>query len=321
MTRTRIPQTVLDAAHARSRARQAQDWAEADRLKAEIAAAGWRVVDSGPDFRLDPTIPTDDMLDGFVLHGSSLSVPSLLGDPPTGAATIVVIAGQAEVTRAFVEGVATHGPDGTGVVVVARVPESSPDIVVDPLEGEFVRVIAEVVRTTAGLGIAAALNAGIRRATGRVVILCAAPLVVHGDIVGPLVAALEDPTVAVTGGWGSRTADLHRFEPADADVDVVDLACLAFRREDAIERGPLDERIATDRYLGVSWSLSLRFGVDGAGRRGAVLISLPAERLDDNASIAPESLPADQARATRRDFYRVRDAWAGRLDQMADNRP
>ncbi len=292
----------------------------ADRLKAEIAAAGWRVVDSGPDFRLELAVASDVVHEGIVLHGSSSSVPSLLDAPPTGVATIVVVAGQAEETRAFVERVAAHSPAATGVVVVARAPESPPDIVVDPAEGDFAGAIAEVVHTTAGLGLAATLNAGIRRASGRIVVLCAAPLVVHGDIVGPLVAALADPDVAVTGGWGSRTADLRRFEPAEADVDVVDLACLAFRREDAIARGLLDERIATHRYLGTSWSLSLRLGVDRASRRGAVVTSLPAERLDD-ASIGPESLPADQVRATRRDFYRVRDAWAAHLDEVTHSRP
>ena len=59
MTRQHIPQPVLDAAHARAAARAAQDWSEADRLRAEIEAAGWKVVDRGTDFALSPAAPPD----------------------------------------------------------------------------------------------------------------------------------------------------------------------------------------------------------------------------------------------------------------------
>ena len=47
MTHQRIPDDVLTAAHARARAREARDWQEADRLRAEIEAAGWNVADRG----------------------------------------------------------------------------------------------------------------------------------------------------------------------------------------------------------------------------------------------------------------------------------
>ena len=52
MSRQRIPGEVLSAAHARSAAREAGNWAEADRLRAEIEAAGWDVRDEADGFRL-----------------------------------------------------------------------------------------------------------------------------------------------------------------------------------------------------------------------------------------------------------------------------
>ena len=48
MNRQRIPDDVLTAAHERSKARAERDWATADRLRSEIEAAGWTVVDRGP---------------------------------------------------------------------------------------------------------------------------------------------------------------------------------------------------------------------------------------------------------------------------------
>ena len=78
MTRQRIPDDVLDAAHARSRARAERDWPEADRLRGEIEAAGCRVVDRGTDFELTPAAPPTVEEAGEVRYGSSGAVPSLL---------------------------------------------------------------------------------------------------------------------------------------------------------------------------------------------------------------------------------------------------
>jgi len=44
-------------AHERSAARAAKQWAEADRIRGEIEAAGWKVVDRGTDFALEPAHP------------------------------------------------------------------------------------------------------------------------------------------------------------------------------------------------------------------------------------------------------------------------
>ena len=54
MTRTHIPDEILSLAHARKQAREGRDWAEADRLRAEIEAAGWEARDAADGFRLVP---------------------------------------------------------------------------------------------------------------------------------------------------------------------------------------------------------------------------------------------------------------------------
>ncbi|HEY6014075.1 MAG TPA: hypothetical protein VIU37_08705, partial [Candidatus Limnocylindrales bacterium] len=92
MTRQRIPDDVLAAAHARSRAREARDWSEADRLRAEIEAAGWKVVDRGTDFALTPAVAPDVAEGDRIRYGSSRSVPSRLEEPPAGVATVVLVA-------------------------------------------------------------------------------------------------------------------------------------------------------------------------------------------------------------------------------------
>ena len=75
----------------RPRARAERDWPEADRLRAEIEAAGWKIVDRGTDFALTPAPP--DLADGSVVrYGSSDDVPSRLESRRPGLATVVVVA-------------------------------------------------------------------------------------------------------------------------------------------------------------------------------------------------------------------------------------
>ena len=220
MTRQRIPDEVLAAAHERSRARAAHDWAEADRLRAEIEAAGWKVADRGIDFALTPAAPPNVVDGGRTRYGSSASVPSRLEEAPSGLATVVLIATDwpEDVTRAL-DGLAAASPDGTSIVIVADAPSADQAEALDGLEtldatGGTPGVPVEVVWTSERLGHAAALNVGLRRSTGPVVIVLDTSVEPTGDVVTPLVRALDDPTVGIAGGWGIVSADLRTFEDA-----------------------------------------------------------------------------------------------------------
>src|SRR5215207_8256534 len=92
MTRSFIPEEILAAAHDRAAARAAGDWGEADRLRAEIEAAGWKIVDRGTDFALSPAAPPDLADEGRLRYGATAKVPSRLDEPETGIATVVLLA-------------------------------------------------------------------------------------------------------------------------------------------------------------------------------------------------------------------------------------
>jgi Glycosyl transferase family 2 len=314
VTRTHIPQDVLDAAHARSAARAAQDWDGADRLRELIESAGWKVVDRGMDFALSPAVPPDATDGDRIRYGSSASVPDRSSEPDVGVATVVVVATDrpADVGLTLTALPAT-APAGTGLVVVADgpTPEMTALLTDLPADDDL-----EVVWTSGRLGPAAAANIGIRRAAGPVVILLDAGLEPTGDIVKPLVRALDDPTVAIAGGWGRTSDDLRRFvAAAPGDVDAIDPGCVAFRRSDAIARGPLDEHFRTARPLATWWSLVLRDeGEDATPRRAVRLADLPLDGVpapDDEPSADPEV-----ARATKRDRYRIIDRFGWRRDLL-----
>jgi len=47
------PAAILELARERLQAKRAKDWVRADRLRAEIAAAGWKIVDTPAGARLE----------------------------------------------------------------------------------------------------------------------------------------------------------------------------------------------------------------------------------------------------------------------------
>jgi glycosyltransferase involved in cell wall biosynthesis len=316
VTRTRIPEGVLAAAHARARARDARDWPEADRLRAEIEQAGWKVVDRGTDFALSPANPPDVEEVGRIRYGSSAGVPSRLEETPVGVASVVVVAtDDPEDLERALRGLREHAPDGTQIVVVANDPSADQSAAVhalDALDPGGPGIATEAVWTSDRLGHATALNVGIRRAAAPVVVLLDTSVEPRGDVISPLVGALDDPSVAVAGGWGIVSRDLRRFDEAPAgDVDAIEAYAMAFRRDEYAARGPLDERFRFYRNLDIWWSLVLRDEGDAAPRR-ALAVDIPAERHEHRGWA---SVPAaERDRLSKRNFYRIIDRFGGRRD-------
>jgi cysteinyl-tRNA synthetase len=320
VTRTRIPDAVLTAAHDRSRARAAGDWEQADRLRTDIEAAGWTIVDRGTDFALSPSDHPDDLgSDGPVRYGASRNVPSRLDEPAIGVATVVMVSGDhpEDLIRAA-NGVREHVPPGTSLVVVAD--EPSDDVAaallsIAPATPPDEHRI-EVIGTTARLGHGAAMNIGVRRSIAPVVIVLDPSVEPTGDFVTPLVDALDDPTVAVAGAWGIVSDDLRHFREAPAgDVDAIEGYCQAFRRADAAARGPFDERFRFYRNLDIWWSLVLRDeGSEHEARHARRLDGLPLVRHEHRGWT---SLPDDERdRQSKRNFYRIIDRFGSRQDLL-----
>jgi hypothetical protein len=307
--RTRIPDDVLSLAHDRAAARGAQDWASADRIRAEIEAAGWKIVDRGTDFALEPIHPPTVAEGDVIRFGSSDAVPSRLDTPDSGSATVVLVATDwpADLDRALA-GLRAHASDGLSTVVVADGPSPDQDAAL-PVDDERL----EVVRTSTRLGTGAAWNVGVRRSSGPVVVIVDTSVEPTGDIVGPRVRALDDPTVGVAGGFGIVSDDLRKFEDAaPGDVTAIEGYAIAFRRSDAAARGPLDERFRFYRNLDVWWSLVLRDEGEGRAPRRAVSVAIPATRHEHRGwtSLAE----SERDRLSKRNFYRILDRFGWRRD-------
>ncbi|HYT39928.1 MAG TPA: glycosyltransferase [Acidimicrobiia bacterium] len=109
------------------------------------------------------------------------------------------------------------------------------------------------------VGFGAAQNRALAQATGEVVVLVDTSLELTGDLLGDLVAALDDPTVAVTGPYGLATVDLCDYEERTAgDVAAVQGYCLATRRADLVAAGGVQEAFTWYRNADIDVSLRLR---------------------------------------------------------------
>lgn len=307
------PAEVRAAAEARAAARAARDWVTADRLRGDIEAAGWKVVDIGTDFRLQPAHPPDVIDGDTVRYGRSDAVPSRLGEAATGLATAIVVAredasGAARAARSLL----AHAPEGVDVVVVA---DGLDDERSAALASELPPDRGELIRTSAPLGQGASLNAGALRAAGRVVLLIDSSVEITGDVVGPLVASLDDPGVAIAGPFGLVSADLRRFEETTAPgpAAAIEGYLQAFRRDDVRDRGPFDEAFRFYRNLDIWWSLVLRDGgANGPAREARVVAGLPVVRHGHMAW--SKTSPAERDRLSKRNFYRLLERFRDRTD-------
>jgi GT2 family glycosyltransferase len=229
-------------------------------------------------------------------------------------------------TREALLGLVAGAAEGVDVTVVA---DGLSDRTLQPLRAALDevssggRIEVELIRTSAVLGHASAVNIGIRRARASVVLVLDPSIVPKADVITPLVEALADPGVAIAGPFGLRSSDLRRFEEVEPDdaasadgrsaVIAIQGYLMAFRRSDAIQRGPLDEAFRFYRNLDIWWSLVLRDeGEDPSARRAALVAGLPLSRGEPHAWTATP--PAERDRLSKRNFYRVLDRFRTRED-------
>ena len=120
------PAEITHLVRERTEARLRHDWPRADALKAEIEAAGWRVVDRGSRTSVSPAAPASVEVDGEVRYGAASAVPSLLEAPATtGWAVVLVASEQPDRVSRMLTALRSFAPAGTQIVIVANDPSDA----------------------------------------------------------------------------------------------------------------------------------------------------------------------------------------------------
>jgi hypothetical protein len=316
-----VPGDIEALARARAAARAAREFARADAIRATIEAAGWHVIDHGTAFRLEPAAPPTIEEGGLIHFGSAAAVPSVLDVPAMAAFTVLLLADDwPEELATTLAGLRAHAAPGLQVVIVANEPEPAQAARLasgSPERQPIAGAEPEVIWTSARLGGAAALNVGLRRAAGTLVVLADASVEPTGDALTPLAGVLEDPGVAVTGAFGLSSPDLrHWVGTSGPDVDAIEACWLAFRRDDLRRFGPLDEKIVAHRDLDIWWSLVLRAGADPTRpARRAVRLDLPLRRHEGRGWIT--SPTGERDRLSKRSYYRLLERFREQRDLLS----
>jgi GT2 family glycosyltransferase len=293
-----VPDEVRTLAAERAAARAARDFGRADALRDRIAEFGYRIVDgpAGSSFEpLPPAAPT-----------RARDVESVLDEPATADVSVHwVVEGWPEDVVRGLAGFRAHGSGLDLHLVVADVSETDPSTY-----GEGV----EVVSLEAGTGWAEAGNAGLRRSRGRIVVVVDGSVEPTGDVLGPVVAALEDATVGVCGPFGISTDDLREFHESegagpDREVDAIEGYLMAFRRDVLRDLGLFDERFRWYRTA----DIELSFRAKDAGLR-AVVVDVPLTRHEHRVWQATS--PAERDRLSKRNYYRFLERFRGRFDLL-----
>jgi len=289
-------------ARARQEARVARDFSTADRLREEILASGFEVRDTPTGFELREARARST---GPPVYQSPGDVPSVLGDPP---ACDVSVHWLAEAwPQDVMRGIRSFRRD-------ARAPRVQ-HVVVEAREGDHRWPHGvESVRVAGDIGWAAARNAGLRRSLGEVVVIADGSVEASGDALAPLVRALEDPTIGITGPFGIVTDDLREFrDSAGPDVDAIEGYLMAFRRDLLVRGVSFDQRFRFYRTADIDLSLQIK----SLGLR-AVVTDAPVVRHEHRTwSNTPEDR-RDQL--SKRNFYRFLDRWRGRTDLLVSAR-
>jgi cysteinyl-tRNA synthetase len=265
---------------------------------------GWAVVDEPDGWRLEPIeTPTEDVLRPIRPH----DVGSVLDEPATADVSIhwVVEGWPLDVRRAIDSFRANAGSRDVHYVVADVTGEP------DTTWGDDV----EVVLLEPGTGWGAARNAGLKRSRGRIVLAMDGSVEATGDVLGPLEAALGDPTVGVCGPFGIVTPDLREFDATDGpEADAIEGYCMALRRGILNDAGLFDEKFRWYRTADIEYS----FRIKDLGLR-AVVVPVPVERHEHRMWF--QTPPADRARWSKRNFYRFLDRWRDRYDLTVSGEP
>jgi hypothetical protein len=285
-------------AEERAALRAAGEYTAADELRDRIAALGFRIEDRADGgFTLTPSPPSASP------RVDVRDVPSVLAEAPTADWSVHWLhqGWPEDVLRGIHSVDAVAGERSLHHVVVEAVPAEE-----DAWPSEV-----EAIPLSEDPGFGAARNAGLIRSTGRLVMV-ADSVEASGDVLGPMEAALADPSVGVCGPFGVVTDDLRSFRASPGpDVDAVEGYLMAFRRS-LLESGlAFDPKYRFFRAADVD----LSFRIKEMGLR-AVRVDVPVRRRPRRAW---ESTPPDRREAlSRRNFYRFLDRFRGRTDLLVD---
>jgi hypothetical protein len=294
---------VLALVERRAAAREARDWAESDRLRDAVGAAGWVVRDTPDGPVLTPAPP-------YPVAPSVADLPDRSDRADARRCTVaLLVEGWPEDVRTCVEALVEHAPDDVVVVLLENGPTDAGAAVHELAAAHPGRV--EQLHVERAAGWAEARNALVRADVAAVHVVMDVSTVLEGDALTPLLAALDDPAVAAAGWRGADVQDgwTSFADAGPGEVEALLSYLLAVRRSAALAV-PLPNKARFYRNADLEWSYLLREA--GTGRLVVPDGTLPV-RQDRHRGYA-DSDEAYRDRESKRTYDRFLARFRGRED-------
>jgi hypothetical protein len=317
------PDDVVALAEERVAARAARDFAAADALRDEIAAAGWLVTDTADGFALQRKPPYDVL-------ASLAELPDNSAAPDSRRATVsLVVDGWPDDVRTCLDALLAHTGDDVVVQAldlgnVAGAGEALHDYAGDRVEAWHLATAATWVPGGGGsVGWAAARTALLRADTARVHVWCDLSTVFTGDALGPLLAAIDADDAVVAAGWRGVDVDVddgwRSFTDAGpGEVDALLGYLFAMRRSVALAAGGPDAKARYYRNADLEFSFALR--EVSRARGGAQRLVVPSADLpcrQDRHRGYHDTDPGYRDKESARTYNRFLQRYRGRTDLLA----
>jgi cysteinyl-tRNA synthetase len=292
---------VRDLLDQRLAARERRDFATADAIRDQLRQAGWLVRDTpdGPELTEAPPYQTVD----------PVAMAPRWDEPDRCEVSAVVhVAGWPEDVARATRALATHHRHlGYEVLLVD---DGAGEATGRALEGlAALDPHVQVLHLDPAIGFGASMNLAMGQALGRVLVWLDPHVEATGDLLGPLLAALDQPGTGLAGGWGVTTTSMLDFEADDGpEVDAVEGYLLAVPRALAA-RVRVDPRDRHYRNADLDYS----FAVRALGYR-ATRVEIPATRHRHRGF--HDTDPGQRDRESRKNYDRFLRRWKGRTDLL-----
>lgn len=304
-----LPAEVRALLQERASARAQRNWTTADALRERLRELGWEAVDAPGGSTARPLLTSAQRGAGYA---DDQALDSQLNEPGSVPASLVMVADDHPDDMArLVNGLRQH-PQAIEheVLMVANAPAAGAGALPAPGQG------GTLLEVRQRLGWADAVNLGLRRARGRIVVLLDTSIEPTGDFLSPLVSRFDDAQVGLAGPWGVTSGDGRQFSDAPAgEVDAIEGYCLAIRREALQQIGGFDHHFRFYRNA----DLDLSFAVRANGWRAVRTDPLPLQRHEHRGWMAHDETERD--RLSRRNFYRFLKHWGDRRDLLLHPAP
>src|SRR5215217_1876681 len=289
----------------RQAARARRDFATADALRDQLRRAGWLVRDTpaGPELAPAPPYETVD----------PAALTPCWGLPDRLEVSVVADSARKneDVARATRALDAHHRHLDYEVVLVEDGTGEATGRALEDLAREDPHV--RVLHLDPAAGFGAAMNLAMGQTRGRVLVWLDPHVEATGDLLSPLLTALDRPGTGLAGGWGVTTTSVLEFEADDGpEVDAVEGYLLAVPRALAAQVR-VDPKDRYYRNADLDYSFAVR-ALGSPGPLRAVRVEVPATRHRHRGF--HEADPTERDRASRKNYDRFLGRWKGRTDLL-----